>query len=383
MTYGQIMALLNPVLAILLASTFYVIWLNYRHLSYVIHLSMAFFIIALAISSQVFLIPPDIGQNAIVSCVFYISGLICLSSGVLKRAGLSFDFIAYGLILTITTGLVYYFAFEDVNLTIRIYVVNFSAGIIFIITAFKIRPQRKKPLVERALFWVILLTGLHFFPRTILTASFRTPLQTPDSFYGSSFWLFLNLSVAVAFLAIAVALLAAVASDIISDFKKQSGTDALTGLANRRGFEETAKEKLSEEEGKPISLVFCDIDHFKTVNDTFGHAAGDLALQEFSGILVAAARQSDMIGRFGGEEFVILLINADSQAALSFTERVRNRLREARFESIPGLTSMTASFGIAEHVPGEALHNLIHRADAMTYKAKRAGRDLACIDGLE
>jgi two-component system cell cycle response regulator len=152
-------------------------------------------------------------------------------------------------------------------------------------------------------------------------------------------------------------------------------TDDLTGLHNRRSFNEIFALSLSSvrRHGQPLSLISIDLDHFKAVNDNFGHSAGDQVLKDFSELLVKMVREEDVAARWGGEEFIILLSHTASEAATALAERIR-----CSFEQAPGRSStlaMTASFGVAQLQDGESENDLIKRADDALYRAKRAGRN--------
>lgn len=158
-----------------------------------------------------------------------------------------------------------------------------------------------------------------------------------------------------------------------------ASTDSLTGAATRRRLTETAEHerRRSARDGRPLGLVVTDIDRFKAINDSFGHAAGDAALVEFVARLRRELRDSDVIGRMGGEEFAILLPDSD----LSHSTRVAERLRAAiagtpiRWEGLD--LALTASFGVAQlNGPGDSLDAVFSRADKALYDAKRGGRNL-------
>ena len=128
--------------------------------------------------------------------------------------------------------------------------------------------------------------------------------------------------------------------------------------------------------GLPIALLFIDLDHFKHINDSYGHLAGDACLQAIIGPIQAELRQSDVIGRYGGEEFVVILSSADASAAEPIAERIRNRVAEVRVEGFGEPIRLTCSIGIATsdklNVWGE---HLIAHADTAVYAAKRHGRN--------
>jgi diguanylate cyclase (GGDEF)-like protein len=155
----------------------------------------------------------------------------------------------------------------------------------------------------------------------------------------------------------------------------QAATDSLTGLANRR----TAEARMREwfQEGRSFALVMCDLDHFKRLNDTHGHPAGDDALRSFSETVRACARSQDVIARWGGEEFAFLLAEAEAEDALGWCNRVRQHLAQTlRTTSKP---VFTASFGIAHASASPTPELLVHRADDALYRAKAEGRDRAVL----
>jgi diguanylate cyclase (GGDEF)-like protein len=152
-------------------------------------------------------------------------------------------------------------------------------------------------------------------------------------------------------------------------------TDALTGLANRRFLMEALAPTLAaaQRHRLPLSLIMVDLDHFKAINDTWGHDVGDAVLQGFGQILQQETRQEDLTARYGGEEFVILLPYTDREGARRLAARIQEKLAAKEF---PGLDRpVTASFGIAQLAAGDDAAALLKRADQALYLAKARGRD--------
>ncbi|XKE44306.1 biofilm regulation diguanylate cyclase SiaD [Halomonas organivorans] len=156
-----------------------------------------------------------------------------------------------------------------------------------------------------------------------------------------------------------------------------SSRDPLTGLANRRRINHQLKRTIAESErrGRPFSLAMVDIDHFKRINDRYGHAAGDRALIVLAQALESALRVDDFCGRWGGEEFLVVLPNTDLVQAESMVTRLCDRLRDLDLGLAPDGPRVTASVGIAEHRPREDYRDTIRRADRALLSAKRDGRD--------
>jgi diguanylate cyclase (GGDEF)-like protein len=164
----------------------------------------------------------------------------------------------------------------------------------------------------------------------------------------------------------------------LSDAERRARTDPLTGVLNRRSLIERLDAAClrARARGLPIALLFIDLDHFKEINDTFGHAAGDACLHAIIGPIQTELRQSDVIGRYGGEEFVVILSSADIAAAHPIAERIRNRVAGVRVEGYGTPISVTCSIGVAtSDMLGVWGEHLIARADAAVYAAKRSGRN--------
>lgn len=153
--------------------------------------------------------------------------------------------------------------------------------------------------------------------------------------------------------------------------------DGLTGVFNRRHFFEVASAAIAigERRGRGSCVAILDVDHFKKVNDRHGHAAGDEALRMLTRVCVRECRSSDVVARYGGEEFVVLLPDANLEAAHAVVERVRRALAAEEIATATDTFTITVSFGLAERREGESLEALLGRADAALYEAKRTGRD--------
>ena len=161
-----------------------------------------------------------------------------------------------------------------------------------------------------------------------------------------------------------------------AEHESRATTDALTKLLVRRAFLERAQAILESTQGRSASVLMLDLDHFKTVNDTFGHLAGDAVLQEVATRLGQALRQEDLLGRFGGEEFVVLLPGADQAQALATAERLRHGVAANPMVTESGRVTQTISIGVATAPQdGVTLESLIGNADDALYAAKRAGRN--------
>ena len=165
---------------------------------------------------------------------------------------------------------------------------------------------------------------------------------------------------------------------LVHRLSEASRTDPLTGVLNRRGFDERMSAALARaaRNGRPVSLLLGDLDEFKRLNDRCGHAAGDRALRRFASVAMACAKRTQIVGRFGGEEFAVLLPDTDAIAAYAFAERMRRAYRDAS----AGVDGATLSVGIAS-LPGAAAEPelLLRSADRALYAAKALGRDRSIV----
>jgi len=157
--------------------------------------------------------------------------------------------------------------------------------------------------------------------------------------------------------------------------------DELTGLPNRRAMQDLMglEHRRSVRSGRPMLLAELDIDHFKRINDLHGHAMGDRALQAFSNVVRASVRDTDVLARWGGEEFVLLLSDTRIEDARDLLERVRQSVAAMEIPHTTGVVRMTVSIGLALHLPGDTVELTLERADQALYTAKSLGRNRLAV----
>jgi diguanylate cyclase (GGDEF)-like protein len=172
-------------------------------------------------------------------------------------------------------------------------------------------------------------------------------------------------------------------SDELTRVRLLSLTDELTSLPNRRAFMRRLEDEVARVQryGFPLSFVLIDLDHFKAVNDEYGHAAGDEVLRVYSKNILSVFRHHDMVARYGGEEFAVLLPNTDSDGTVRALNKVRRRSNETRWQSNGAVCDVpTFSAGVSLYKPGESVSAFIERADKALYRAKRLGRNRIELD---
>jgi diguanylate cyclase (GGDEF)-like protein len=168
-----------------------------------------------------------------------------------------------------------------------------------------------------------------------------------------------------------------------AELRRLADTDDLTGALARRRFMESAARPPARS-GAPVCILMLDLDRFKLLNDSFGHAAGDAALVSFVAICRAHLRTLDFIGRTGGEEFAIVLSDTGLEGGAAFAERLREAVAVTPVPMMDAAMRITVSIGVAQSEPGETLENAMQRADAALYAAKDCGRNrIALRSGVQ
>ncbi len=160
----------------------------------------------------------------------------------------------------------------------------------------------------------------------------------------------------------------------IKELEQLAITDPLTSLYNRRKFDELLAYEVERNQRyhADLSLIMCDIDHFKQINDKFGHAAGDTALKTFSNKVTENIRDVDIFARWGGEEFMILMPNANIDNARSVAEKLRKTIENTNIKTV---SSLTASFGVTRYNDDDTTESFVKRVDTALYRAKQQGRN--------
>jgi len=276
------------------------------------------------------------------------------------------------------------FGLDAAHGAVRMAAVSGSVAILALWTAWDMQAQTQRRLDLRwgaVLAIPILLAGLVFGFRA-LAAVVRPTMMLSVVATSSAF----NVGSAVLYqivtLAFQLTLVALVVSQFVSELRNASRYDALTGLLNRRAFEEAldAEVQRSRRLGEPFSVLMLDADHFKDINDRDGHAAGDRALQHLGTLLAAHMRDIDRVGRYGGEEFVVLLPGTGQHDALVTAERLREKVQGLPPRWQERALPLTVSIGVSEwRADEDDVASLLARADAALYQAKEAGRNCVAV----
>ncbi|MCQ4629591.1 GGDEF domain-containing protein [Shinella sp. CPCC 100929] len=245
-------------------------------------------------------------------------------------------------------------------------------------SAWAVSRARAAAFVDRMLVVLLVMTSVHF-PLKAAIAVHAGSGSVASDYLSSRFALYSQSIGAVLIVTIGLVLLCVLVLEIMADEKANAEVDVLSGVLNRRGFDSRVDALIARR--GPHSIVLCDLDRFKSVNDTYGHQGGDAVIRAFGEMLKAAAPADALVARIGGEEFVIFLPFTAKDAALLFAHALRAARAVSPVPGLPEALRVTSSFGVAEIGQNEPLRFAMRRADDALYAAKNAGRD--CVREAE
>ena len=243
---------------------------------------------------------------------------------------------------------------------------------------------RHRKALDVALLVLFAASGLQFLSKPALAAWLGSGASARD-YIGSTYAAISQSVGAMLLIANGLLMLLIIVRDAMAEITARSETDTLSSLLNRRGFEDRADRLLATalRAGVPASLVVADLAHFKAINDSHGHEAGDRVITAFADVLRTLADPRAVIGRIGGEEFVAFIPGADLASARLYAESVRTAFSSLSIVGLRPDKPISASFGVARLTAGDSLSDLLRRADAALYEAKKSGRDRVCVAGAD
>ena len=386
--------LITPLILAISAGGFWAVWFSYRHMKAAGLWALAYSLGALGYLTHMLhaplvpafeaVLPRGWGTTVVTGMVLamFLTGLWLFVSGVAFRFNRPLPLRVLAIVTGIIAGLIVWNLVVAPNTAMRTLVACFGCALILSTTLFMV-PREARP-IDHAILGLVsiaiaLFAALPFVLPTIFGAPFGMLLAqgTP---VGSA----LQFVVSASALGVGMVLFVALGMDIITELQHRSDTDGLTGVRNRLAFEIAAKRAIADGErhGRTLSLVVGDIDLFKSVNDTYGHAQGDLVIRLFANVLTASCRKADVVGRIGGEELCLLLPTATGRIGHRAADKARNLFAIGGGELMGGARALTASFGVAEWRAGESYEELFARADAALYEAKEGGRNRVRLAGV-
>lgn len=374
---------INLVVAGLLAAAFMTIAVHdvgrvsARWLAFGYVLGMAYFAIE-------FSIPSFDNARPVVVAAFaaFLGATIAFNGGLARKYGVSPPWPQMLLFLLAATVAVYFVQDLPRQSFARMMAYQFPYAVMQLVGLGIVWSSRqKRDHLDHMLMAVLAASALQFLSKPFIAHALGGWGAGPQVYLQSSYAL-VSQSLGTMFgLAIALLILVILVRDLLADVMSKSETDTLSRLLNRGGFERHAELALrgAARQGVPVAMVIADLDHFKSINDSFGHASGDRVIEAFAGFLRDAAADHHVAGRIGGEEFAIILPGTNLAAARLFAEGTRSAFGALPVDGLPPEHRCSASFGVAELHAGEGFADLMRRADAALYQAKNGGRDCVRI----
>lgn len=371
----QILGLLTPMMALLFAATFAVFWRAGRMKRHVLGFALGylFFGVGFLVTH---LLPGEAFYTFHTTQFFYTIGVTFFVASTCERVGQRVHFPTLGGIY-IVSALMLAFAtgFTD-DAGPRLILINIGYGAMFLVNLVVLLNAQRRDWVDTAIIAVTAFQAADFFIRPTLTVMFEQTIPVSE-YRDSIYYSLIGLVLGIKSIAGAMVLIGATIVEWTNSLRESSEKDTLTGLNNRAAFEEAMSTIIPQahNEARPLSLVVADIDHFKQVNDIWGHQAGDQAISGFGELIQKMVRGCDTAGRIGGEEFCIAVWNCENAPAERLAERIRLAFAQLKHDGLNDDIRLTASFGVASAREGEHYEHLFARADAALYQAKSNGRN--------
>ncbi len=324
-------------------------------------------------------LPPVV--QALLAELFFFTGFFAYGEALAARFGVPARRRLRLAVVALATPFIIHAVVFAHDLHREVIVSDLANGILLLIPAVQVA-RRARHAVDRVLVCLVALVVVETFLRLIMFVFMTSGsgAMSIDDYLSSAYAFYTQMGAGVFAFLLALSILATIMHDALSHHRTTARQDPLSGLLNRRGFEQHCAS------GKVLSaggaVIVGDIDHFKRINDVYGHAAGDAVIARFAGLIRELAPAAAVAARFGGEEFVVVLPGASVHEAglLADTLRVSFTAEAWAFRREP--VALTASFGVsALAVSDHTIHDAIQRADAKLYEAKSAGRNRVAVEG--
>lgn len=377
-----LLGLINPIIALIFSVTFLIFWTRDKERHYTLKIALSYFLMGCGFLAA-HLIP--IGQtllNITSTNIVFATAAILLVCAVSERIEQKPAIREMIILSAVGVTLGFIFQMTTQTLTLSLLTVNVMIGSIFAIGAWHVRANRHKGGIETVIFWLFVLVAFQFFIRPVITFSTHEAI-IPLNYRQSEYWVTTNFTAALFSVVCAMIFIAACTNDFIEQIKQASNTDLLTGLKVRKAFDEECQGLLLKHARTPLPLtmIVTDIDHFKRVNDAYGHQCGDMVISAFGKLITQLTRKTDLAGRIGGEEFCIILWNADEKGGMLIAESLRSALCTIPIDNLPEHERVSASFGVSTYRQGETFLEWFARTDRALYMAKNSGRN--CVKSTD
>lgn len=366
---------INLFIAALFALAFFLVGVSNRADRAAPCFSLAY-VFGMAYIATEFIIPLDDMPQLSYTAGFasFLGAVTAVTYGVARRYGRSLNPLAMGLFIVcavLANWLGYLLPHDAVP---RNLIYQAPYAVLQALAAWAILASRRRQPIDIGLIVLFLLSTLQFMSKPFAAILLGGSGDSAHAYIATTYALYSQSLGAMLQVATGLLMLTLLVRDMLVEVTARSETDPLSSVYNRRGFEERSAP-LMQQSGLPAAIILADLDAFKSINDTHGHDTGDQVIIAFARLMRDSAPPTAIVGRLGGEEFAILLPEANIATARLLAETLRVGLAALQIPGLPIYARCTASFGVAERMAAESLTDLRRRADSALYNAKRAGRD--------
>lgn len=378
---NDLIMVLTPSLAVLLlAAILFVAWLVQRSQSFLLWHSCAYSLTALALGAQTLIDLEVLNRYSLLIGGCYLLSAWCLARSWAERWSVSTQPQVALLISVVTLAVIYLFSTIEPNAWGRVSSFSVGSSLVMLLPILQVLSRKNSfDWLDKSLLWLSIIFTSYTLTRPILIVVLGyTDLRALPR---SPYWTMTLLSVLNFALLFTLVMTAISVRETVGKLRKERDLDSLTQIMNRRSFQEHAQRRLADMRHFPMAVIACDIDHFKRINDAWGHERGDMVLQLVASTLQTNLRGNDLVARFGGEEFVMLLTDVTLRDADLIAQRIKCDLR-SRNTVLPNGPKLTMSFGISPITEPSQFEHSLKEADQLLYQAKIAGRDRVHVSGV-
>lgn len=381
-TSNDYIYVLMPSLSLLfLAGLLGVCWKTQLRQRFLLWLCAAYVLTAVSISIRSVLKFEVLNHYVVLVNALYLAGAWCMSRSFSERRRVPAHPLTTLILCLAVLGSLYYFAEVAHNPVARLHSFSIGAALILLLPVpTVIKRGLSNDWLDRTLLGSYVTYAIFTMLRPTLVASFGQNGLSDAMDANSTYWVTTLMSILFFALLFTVLICAATIRESVAQLRFERDIDVLTQILNRRAFHELAQLRLADQRMYPIAILAGDIDHFKRINDNWGHEKGDEVLQRVSQAMQNNVRSNDLVARFGGEEFVLMLTRIDLHGAEQVAQRIGLELRHAE-GVLPEGPALTLSFGITSIAKVEQLEGALKQADQLLYSAKNAGRDRVHVEG--
>lgn len=366
----------------LFATTMTGVWMLDTKRRHILLFGLGFATFAAGLLFQVLHPFPSLCGAVFAATALYLLAGLFFCEAVMARLGQPLFPFAGASISVLTLAIIAYLAQAGIAYKYMAIASNFGLGTMIAVLCIKSRKLADGNWIERTLHSVLVIFAMHFYLRSVLTFNMLDGVKSSEQLINSQYWVLVTISVSFIGVLLGLMILVVATADVINELQGERDADPLTGVLNRRGLERTARRKFTASDTSRRAVIIADIDHFKAINDEFGHSIGDQVLVEFSSLLRSMAEDGAIVGRVGGEEF-ILIVEGSAQQCEVFANRLCNHVARYSFSMLPNRRKLTSSFGVALMRENESIWDAAERADIALLGVKRRGRNRVAVEGFE